>query len=67
MTDEESVNVEISPSALLTAIIGDIVSRFAGAMTPPGGNPLLTEARLYAAVRDACDMKAQMAEMQAGG
>jgi hypothetical protein len=55
---------------LLTAIIDGTVENLAQAMARPGDDVLLIQANLYRSIRDACDVKATLAESlarQGGG
>ena len=57
---KKSIGIDLP--ALLTHILDDIVIRFAAVMTPAGDDVLRTEAGLYRAIRDACDLKAKTAD-----
>jgi hypothetical protein len=48
---------------LLTAIIDGTVENLADALVRPGENVLLIRANLYRSIRDACDVKAELAVM----
>ena len=61
MTKDKNDLNAVDLEGLFISTIDGVVSSFAAYMTPPSGSVILTEARLYCAIVDACDRKAKMA------